>query len=52
MDEPRDQKTVVPLKQRQRVPLPPDLRVPALMCIVACCGLIFAGWICVERYVV
>lgn len=52
MGEPRNQKTVVPLKQRQHTPLPNDLRGPALVCIVACCGLIFAGWICVERYVV
>lgn len=51
MDGQRNQKTVVPLKPRSRSP-PPDLRVPALICIVACCGLIFAGWICVERYVV
>lgn len=51
MDGQRNQKTVVPLKPRSRSPLPEDLRAPVLICIVACCGLIFAGWICVKRYV-
>lgn len=51
MDEPRNQKTVVMLKPRRRTPMPEDLRTPMLIYVVACCGLIVAGWICAVRYV-
>lgn len=52
MDEPRTEKAVIPLKPRLRSPLPADIRVLTLIFIIACCGLVFSGWLCVARYVV